>query len=143
MTAKEYLKEVYKRRRLMESTQQHLEELRAQAEGVGAIRYDKDRVQISPSDHMSEVMTVLIEQEELYAKQILAYHKAVYTRTKMIERMPDSRYAVLLTLRYIDCLRFEEIAVRMAYSWKHVLRLHGEALDAFADQFKDAVECDI
>ena len=142
MTAKEYLKEVYKRRQLMESTKQHLEELRTQAEGVGAIRYDKDRVQVSPSDRMSEMMTALIEQEEVYAQQILAYHKAVYTRTRMIEQMPDSRYAVLLTLRYIDCLRFEEIACRMSYSWQHVLRLHGEALEAFANQFNDAMECE-
>ena len=136
MTAKEFLQDIYKKRQALETTQNKIEQLRVSAEGVGAIRYDKDRVQTSPEDHMSEAVAQMVELENEYEHMILAYHKSIILRTKMIDGMDDPRYVRLLMLRYVDCLRFEEIACRMAYSWQHVLRLHGEALDAFARQYE-------
>ena len=139
MTAKDFLQVIYKRRCGLQSVREHIEELQASAGGISAIRYDKDRVQVSPEDHMSEAVARMIEAEEEYGRLVVEYHKAVIQRTKMIQAMPDPRYVALLTHRYIDCLRFEEIAYRMNYSWKHVLRLHGEALDAFAKQYEGEI----
>lgn len=45
-----------------------------------------------------------------------------------IDKVPDARLRELLRLRYIDGLSFEQIAVRMSYSWRQVIRLHGVAL---------------
>ena len=45
-----------------------------------------------------------------------------------IDSVPDARLRELLRLRYIDGLSFEQIAVRMNYSWRQVIRLHGAAL---------------
>ena len=135
MTAKEFLQDIRSKRRLLESMQQRADELRVMAEGVGAIRYDKDRVQVSPMDHMSETTAALIELEEQIGRMIVEYNKAIILRVRMIEKLNDPRYIQLLTLRYIDCLRFEEISCRMSYSWQHILRLHGEALTAFARQY--------
>ena len=45
-----------------------------------------------------------------------------------IDTVPDARLRELLRLRYIDGLSFEQIAVRMSYSWRQVIRLHGAAL---------------
>lgn len=39
----------------------------------------------------------------------------------------------LLTLRYIDGFTFERVAEEMCYSWRHTLRLHGQALAHFME----------
>ena len=46
-----------------------------------------------------------------------------------IDTVPDARLRELLRLRYIERLTFEQIAVRMNYSYKQTCRLHGMALE--------------
>ena len=45
-----------------------------------------------------------------------------------IENMPQENLRELLRLRYICGESFEEIAVKMNYSWRQIIRLHGDAL---------------
>ena len=45
-----------------------------------------------------------------------------------IDTVPDARLQELLRLRYIEGLSFEQMAVRMGYSWRQIIRLHGVAL---------------
>lgn len=47
---------------------------------------------------------------------------------KAISRLDDSRYRDILSGRYLDGLTFEEIAVKIKYSYKQTCRLHGRAL---------------
>ncbi|MBR1689387.1 MAG: DUF1492 domain-containing protein [Oscillibacter sp.] len=56
--------------------------------------------------------------------------RAVRTQIRAcISRIPDARLRRLLRLRYISGLTFDEIAERMHYSWRWVIKLHGQALD--------------
>lgn len=45
-----------------------------------------------------------------------------------ISELPDGRYREILRLRYLKGMTFEQIAVEMHYSWRHVCTLHGRAL---------------
>lgn len=45
-----------------------------------------------------------------------------------ISKLPDGRYREILRLRYLKGMTFEQIAVEMHYSWRHVCTLHGRAL---------------
>lgn len=45
-----------------------------------------------------------------------------------IEAVPDCTLRTLLIARYINFKTWEQIAVDMGYSWRQVIRLHGEAL---------------
>lgn len=134
MTAKEYLSEIRKQRRIIRTLEQRAEELRAQAEGVKAITYDRDKVQVSPSNMMEEIIPKLVETEEEYARQILRYHTEMQKRIDQIAAL-RSDYAEILRLRYVEGnghpLRLEEIALRMFMSFNRVRHLHGEALEAF------------
>lgn len=134
MTAKEYLSEIRKQRRIIRTLEQRAEELRTQAEGVKAITYDRDKVQVSPANMMEEIIPRLIEVEEEYAKQILRYHTEMQKRIGQIAEMRTD-YAEILRLRYVEGngrpLRLEEIAVRTHMSFDRVRHLHGEALVAF------------
>lgn len=48
----------------------------------------------------------------------------------VISTVEDERLQGLLRFRYIDGMTWEAIAVAMDYSWRQVIRLHGDALQA-------------
>lgn len=48
-----------------------------------------------------------------------------------IEAMEDEAEKELLTYRYLREMKWEEIAVKMGYSWRKVHYLHGDALEHF------------
>ena len=58
---------------------------------------------------------------------------------KAIKSVDDRNMQQLLTMRYITFKKFEQIAIEMNYSYRQVLRLHGEALL----KIKDVIECHI
>lgn len=84
------------------------------------------------SGHSDEWRDSLIdEKNELY---ILYKEKETQLSAAVleIERAIDSlapRQRTLMRLYYIDGLTWEEVAVKMGYVWRHVHRIHGEALE--------------
>lgn len=51
----------------------------------------------------------------------------------------DAKEKTLLRLRYLEMLKWEEICVRMKYSWKQIHRLHAKALEKITVE-KDDIE---
>lgn len=47
-----------------------------------------------------------------------------------IRKVKDDNQRELLMYRYIKCMKWEDIAVAMGYTWQHVHRIHSKALDA-------------
>ena len=47
----------------------------------------------------------------------------------VIETLEDKTLQLLLRYRYIDGMTWEQIAVKMRYDYRWVLRLHGRALE--------------
>lgn len=81
---------------------------------------------------------VLLRLGDLAVELTHQRDKLIQLRRKIgaaIDAVPDARLRELLRLRYIDELSFEQIAVRMGYSWRQVIRLHGAALT------KVVIEC--
>lgn len=48
-----------------------------------------------------------------------------------IEGIEDETEKDLLTYRYLRGMKWEEIAVKMGYTWRHTIRVHGHALENF------------
>ena len=48
--------------------------------------------------------------------------------TERINRLESDTEAVVLRLRYIHCLKWEEIALKIGYEYRNVLYIHGRAL---------------
>lgn len=46
----------------------------------------------------------------------------------VLGQLEDDTLRLLMEYRYLDGLTFEEIAVKMHYSWRWVIKLHGKAL---------------
>lgn len=51
--------------------------------------------------------------------------------SRKIEAMPDETESLLLRYRYIQGLKWEDIALRMDYSWRGVHKVHARALQHF------------
>lgn len=141
MTAKRYLTDINKYHRICLSLQDQIEDLRNQIGGLKAITYDKDRVQVSPTNHMEEKIPDLIRAEEKYVKALVKYNAEVLKRAKQIADLDRADYSEILRLRYIELdkdgmpLTLEEISCRMHLSFWRTAHLHGEALEAFRRKY--------
>ena len=143
MTAKQYLSRVHQLRRQCESLERKILLLRAKAEGLRGITYDKDKVMTSPTNTIEEAVTELVNLESRYKELIIRYSEAITTRIDQIQGLEDPRYVEVLTLRYIEeepharngQLTFDDIAEEMHYSTKHIRSLHGAALQTFANKY--------
>ena len=80
----------------------------------------------SNQSDLSDYIAILDEQIELLEKA-RCYQKI----EKQIKQMENEDEQEVLRLRYITGLKWEEVAARMSYSWKHIHRIHSSALCNF------------
>ena len=103
----------------------------------GAIRYDKDKVQTSNNaDSISDTVSKIMELEEKINADIDELVELKSVVRENIERMENDVEKVILYKRYFNNESFENIAVECGYSWRHIHRLHGEALKNFDKIYK-------
>jgi DNA-directed RNA polymerase specialized sigma subunit len=141
MTAKEYLQQLDTLRDEIESTNLALEKIFTEAQGIKAIVYDKDKVQVSPDNHSENFMVRLAELGDEYAQMQMKYKLERDKRIAMINALSNPIHVRILRKRYIDGKTFEEIAVALHYTYRHVTRLHGSALQEFGAKYKDVLLC--
>lgn len=84
----------------------------------------------SQSD-LSDYIAILEEQIELLKAERLEKARCYQKIERQISQMKNEDEQEVLRLRYITGLKWEEVAVRMSYSWKHIHRIHSSALCNF------------
>lgn len=84
----------------------------------------------SQSD-LSDYIAILDEQIELLKAERLEKARCYQKIERQIKQMENEDEQEVLRLRYITGLKWEEVAVRMSYSWKHIHRIHSSALCNF------------
>lgn len=137
MTAKEYLSQVIKLKKKAESLTRKEEELRSRAEGLKAIVYDKDKVQVSAIDQMPDAIAELIETQVKLATTIAACYQYIARCEEMIGQLHSVKQAEVLRWRYIEDnagrqYYFSEIAEKMdIQDTSTVIKLHKRALKSF------------
>lgn len=142
MTAKDYLMEIRTLRRTVRTLEQQAEDLRTRAEGLKALRYDKDKVQVSLTNQLERILPRLIEADAKYAEALIECKAEELKRTQQIKQLGRADYSEVLRLRYIEegehgrQLSLEEIAVRTNRSFDRIRHLHGEALQYFDRKYK-------
>ncbi len=87
-----------------------------------------DKVQMSKdNDKWTLLIQKRIDIQELINTEITAGYEEIEKIEKLISVLPE-REKLLIRLRYIDCMRWENICVEMNYEWSWIHRLHGEIL---------------
>ena len=139
MTAKEYLSKIQTYRQNLDALELRIQELYSKADGLKAITYDKDRVQVTLDNQFEDMMVKLIAEADKWVALRVKCEREMRKRVERIQRLDNPTYIRLLTLRYIEDKRWEEIACIMNYTFRHVIRLHGAALADFARRNKDVL----
>ena len=84
-----------------------------------------------------KVQTAAVEVAELTDKLNQKLHQAIMVQEnikKLLESLDDIKLRQLIYYRYINGMRWEEIAVRMDFNYRWVLRLHRKALNQISEQ---------
>ena len=71
----------------------------------------------------------LLELEGVIAAEIKQLCTVKRQIIEAISAVQDTRYRDLLEMRYRNNYTFEKIAVTMNYDWRHIMRMHKEALE--------------
>lgn len=135
MTAKSYLQQIHRMKVQLKHRRMELEEMRGSDMGYKAIDYSADRVQSSPSDHMADTISRIIDREAEYQRLADEYWNLAQTIVKQIEGLDDARYVDVLYARYVSWEPLRKIANDMRYDYDYLCRLHGRALKAFEDKY--------
>ena len=141
MTVKEYLSQVHESEKIIKYYEQKIEVLRVQAGGLRAITYDKDRVQVSPTNTLMESVAKLVDLEAEYGKEIIKHHQLILKITRQVNALDNPDHVEILRLRYLTPFRggrFMPLAVvarKMDRSVDWTWHLHGAALNAFRKKY--------
>ena len=131
MTASEYLGQVEVLNVRIDQKRKELERIQNEAYGVKGMRYDTDRVQTSPVDHMPDMVIRCIELESEIQKDIERNiefrHRIIY----QIQGMPDLKHVQLLYKKYVELKTNPEIAGEMNMAEDTVRKIHTKALQEF------------
>lgn len=141
MTAKEYLSQISSLEGQIQVYLYDIERIEALAtKTTGTIK--NDRVQASVNQQKMEAAVVKLDDYKgKLAMTLNIYIDAKAEIMAQIDALDDKTenqiYKDILRKRYIERLSLEEIAVKKHYSYRHTTRMHGAALQAFAEQYEE------
>lgn len=133
MTAKDYLGQIKKLDICIRQKENELRDLKSIIYSVPASNFGDERVRRSLKNTTYSKVDDSIELEQIIAKQKNDYIKTKHRIIDEIQKLNRSDYITLLTARYIEFKTFEQIADEMGYSYRHITRLHKDALIDFAN----------
>lgn len=127
---KEYLRQLHRLELCIEQRQEELNRLR-ELIGCNAIDYG-ERVQTSPSaDSIPNEVIRRAELEADISRKIERFLQLKHKIINEIQSLDNAVYVKILYMRYVEYKSLDEIAEKMNYSYRQVLRLHGTALKEF------------
>lgn len=93
------------------------------------------------SDHsdLSAYMARMDEQLTRLKEWQLEKVRLYESISDRIRRVEDDNQRALLICRYIKGMSWEDIAVELSYTWRHIHRIHSQALDSI--DLKDVIVC--
>ena len=102
-----------------------------------AIRYDKDKVQTSPDDTISKIVSEISELETQMNEVLLAKAKRINEITNIIHSLESDEERTALTMRYINRVPVADIAEAMGYSVKRIYQFMDQGGAEISKKLKD------
>lgn len=136
VNAKQYLSQLRRLRNRIRSVRDDLDMLRAAAQSIGGMNYDKIRVQSTPDpDPLASYMAKIEEKELKLAGLMDEYLDLSLVIREQLAGFLPGNYSDVLFLRYVEGYSLNRIAREMNYSYEHVRHLHGRALQDFQKKY--------
>ena len=121
MTAKEYLSEAFNLKRRIEIKMKRAEVLRKLAERA---RVEISELPKSPNhlkSPMEEAMIKILRDTDELTRVMRSIQSS-------INDVPDSSYRLILEMRYLAFMKWEDIASELGWTERNVFYVHGKAL---------------
>ena len=99
----------------------------------GGIRYDKDRVQTTPSDKMTEIVCRITDLEKELEEEQQNRANAVMEIDKALMKLPEGPYRTILAESYIGRISNYKIAEGMGITVRHYFRMRKKAVETFCE----------
>lgn len=127
MTKKEFREIIYLDH-LINSKLRLLENLKSNRLQVKGMQIKSDVVQVSKQGNQQEDLIIrILDLEKEITKDIDSLIREKQRAKTVIDKL-DGPYKVVMTMRYLECMKWEEIAYRLDYSIQAVYKIHGQAL---------------
>jgi len=132
MDARTYLEQIGKLGDYIKECEREIERLRDDLESIKGISYDKDRVMASvASDTLANKIDRIKQLEDQMSDIMIKCAEERARIISQIRRVPNRVHMTLLLMRYVDLLKFEQIAIDMDYSYDRIVHIHKDALMSF------------
>lgn len=99
----------------------------------GAIRYDKDRVDTSPQDQMTELFAKIDQYERELQVEYAKRAEVVLKVDDALNRMDDTKERIVLKEYYIGKINLRDIADGLGITVRHCIRLKNNGVSMFAE----------
>lgn len=136
METKQYLGQISRLDRMIKNKMSELAQYKELAYGLSAVA-NEEKVKSSASsfDKIGIKIAKIVEMEEKINNLIDEYVDKKNLIIFQIDNMEDDINYEILYSRYIEKKTFEDIAVKLHYSWRQIIRLHGRALNEFEKKY--------
>ena len=129
MTAKEYLNRAYRLNDKIKSNIRQLEALEEKATSVKSSLSPK--VQGGTLNGAEQMIFNILDLKERINTETIEHMKTLEEIRQTIAGMKDPDESLLLTLRFVECMKWEEVAEIMGFSMSQVFRIYKRALNNF------------
>ena len=134
MKAKDYLENYRRNEIAIEKLKNEITRIDARLKG-GSHSYSSDKIKTSDDTLNEKLMAECLDKRNKMNNDIVMNENVRADLVLKITSMSDYRYIDVLYKRYIECKRFELIAVEMNYDYDYVRKLHVKALEVFAQDY--------
>ena len=108
--------------------EKRLRALRVAAENIVPILDGLPHAAIAHSQVEKIALKIVESERELEQNLRILTERKAELADKIMSEFAQSETQTLLTLRYVECCTFKEVAHRMQYALRHVFKLHEQIL---------------
>ena len=100
------------------------------------IRYDLDKIQSSPSDQMSKIMSTIVDLKKEREKLVDKLAESVISVSMLIDQLDNPMERVVMTYRWVQSMKIEDIAEKMDKSVRWVNYLQASGIKKLEEKIK-------
>lgn len=134
MTVKEYLEQAYRIDERIESKLTQIESLKSLATRVTSVFSDMPHSSTPDNQRLEKTIVEIIDLENEILDDIDKLVKVKYEVQNTINSISDIRQRLILEMRYLRLMTWEQIAIELSLDLSWVHRLHGRALKKFSEK---------
>lgn len=131
MTTKQYLGQIERLNRMIENKLSEIYEIKSMACNI-SVPTDKERVQSSGAkDRLGDAIAKLVDLEretDELVDMFIAKRKHIIEQIDQIEK---KEHYLILTYKYVQCMDFKSIFLKMGISERKMYSIYGQALKEF------------